>query len=245
MAKQSGLGDALYIAGYNISDDVLSAQLNGGPVALDYTPISKSAYVRLGGLRTGAMGFVAALDDAAGQEHPALSTLPTADVQVMYFHGATVGNSAACSVAKQVNYDGTRPADGKLTFAVDAQSNGFGLEWGTMLTPGVKTDTTATNGASFDTGGSLSFGGQAYLQVFALTGTNAVIRVEDSADNVSFAAVTGLTFTSATGRTTERLAISNTSTIRRYVRAVTSSGTFTSVSYAVVLVKNEAAGVVF
>lgn len=250
MAKQTGLGDNIYVGGYDLSDNVGSvSSIHGGPAALDVTPISKAAYVRLGGLRDGGISFTTFFDDAAGKEHPALSPLPTADVALIYAHSVagtqTVGGSAAAMVAKQVNYDGTRGTDGQFTFAVDAQSNAFGLEWGVLLTPGTKTDTTATNGTGFDTLASASFGAQAYLQVFALTGTNAIIRVEDSADNVTFATVTGLTFTSATGRTSERLATSNTATVRRYVRAVTSSGTFSSVTYAVVLVKNEVAGVVF
>jgi hypothetical protein len=53
-------------------------------------------------------------------------------------------------VSKQTSYDPTRGNDGSLTIAVTAQSNGYGYEWGKLLTAGVRTDTAATNGATYD-----------------------------------------------------------------------------------------------
>ena len=41
----------------------------------------------------------------------------------MYTRGTTLGNPAACMVAKQINYDPTRAADGSLTIAVQAEAN--------------------------------------------------------------------------------------------------------------------------
>lgn len=163
----------------------------------------------------------------------------------MYFRGTTLGNAAACLVGKQLNYDPTRADDGKLTIKVRIEGNAYGLEWGRSLTAGKRVDTTATNGTSIDTTASAAFGAQAYLQVMALTGTNVIVTIEDSADNVSFAAVTGLAFTSVTSApAVERLATANTATIRRYVRAVT-TGTFTSATFACVVVKNETASQLF
>ncbi len=100
--------------------------------------------------------------------------------------------------------------------------------------------------ASFDTGGSLAFGAQAYLHVFAFTGTDATIKIQDSADNITFADVAGLAFTQVTGLGAQRIAISNTATVRRYVAAaVVTAGGFTALSFAVNLHKNEVGGVVF
>ena len=248
MAKSSGLGDNFYVAGYNVSGDVNAlGNISSPRGVLEDTGIDKSAMERLLGLQDGQVEFTSFFNDAAGQEHAALKTLPTADIQVMYFRGTTVGNAAAAMTAKQINYDGTRAADGGFTFQCQAQANGYGLEWGQMLTPGVKTDTGALNGASIDTGASLSFGGQAYLQVFSFSGTDATVKIQDSADDSSFTTVAGFTFTQTTAAPTfERLAISNTSTIRRYVRAQSiTTGGFTSLSFAVMVVKNPIAGRVF
>lgn len=240
MAKQSGLGDNFYVGPYDLSGDISAIGTVGGSVAtLDKTGINKFGYERIGGLRTGSMEFTSHFNDAAGQEHVALSALPTTDVILSYFRGTTLGNPAASMVAKQINYDASRGDDGDLTFAVSAQSNGFGLEWGRSLTAGLRTDTAATNGTAIDTTASASFGAQAYLHVTAFTGTDCTITVEDSADNITFATVDS--FTVVSGVTSERNVLGTTTeTLDRYVRVSTTAGTFSSITFAVNLVKNTA-----
>lgn len=248
MTKSSGLGDNCYIGGYDLSGDIMSlGKIGGGMAPLDVTPINASAHVRIGGLRDGGIDFVTAFDTAIGQEHPVLSALPTTDVQVMYMRGTAIGNAAAAIIAKQIDYNPTRGNDGMLTVAVSAMANGFGLEFGTQLTAGLRTDTAATNGASFDGTAATNFGAQAYLQVTAFTGTDVTVTIQDSADNTTFANVTGLSFTATTAaHTTQRTATSNAATIRRYVRAVTTtSGGFTSATFAVMFVRNPVAGQAF
>jgi hypothetical protein len=167
----------------------------------------------------------------------------------MYFRGTTLGSPTASMVGKQINYDPTRADDGKMTFKVQAQANAYGLEWGVGLTAGIRTDTAATLGTGVDLGtGPLSFGAQAYLQVFGMTGTDATVKIQDSADNATFADVAGLAFTqiTTTARQTQRISVSNTTTIRRYVRAVTvTTGGFTSLPFAVAFTRNDTAAIVF
>lgn len=88
-----------------------------------------------------------------------------------------------------------------------------------------------------------SFGAQAYMQVTAFTGTDVSVKIQDSADNVTFADVPGLTFTQITAApAAERIATAPTATIRQYLRAVTvTTGGFTNLSFSVVVVKNESA----
>jgi hypothetical protein len=161
LSKQSGLGDALFVGGYDLSGDTQSlGAIGGGPAVLDVTPINKSAYERIGGLRDGRIEWTSYFNDASSQAHPVLKTLPTSDVHVMYCRGTTLGNPCASMVAKQINYDGNRGDDGAFTFALQAQANGYGLEWGRLGTAGIRTDTTATNGSSI----SLT-GGDAYIQL--------------------------------------------------------------------------------
>lgn len=242
MAKQTGLGDRCFVAGIDLSGDVGSlSRIGGGPTPLEVTGIDKSAHERIGGLRDGAIEFSAFFNPAAGQAHPTLSTLPTTDRIVTYCRGATLGNAAASLVGKQINYDGTRGNDGAFTLAVQAQANAFGLEWGRQLTAGKRTDTTATNGASVDhTTVSTAFGWQAYLHVFAFTGTSVTVTLQDSADNVAWANLTGGAFTAATGVTSQRLAGGSSATVRRYLRAIT-TGTFTEAVFSVAFTRNETA----
>lgn len=244
MSKQSGLGDNFYIAGYNVSGDTNSlSRISGGPAALDVTPIDKSGFERLGGKRDGGFTFTSIFNDATGQQHEALKTLPTTARIGTYFRGTAIGNPAASCRALQIMYDGNRDPEGLLIFTADLQADQFGLEWGEQLTAGVRTDTAATNGTSFDGTASSALGAQAYLQVFSVTGTSVTVTLEDSADNSSFAAITGGAFAAvlAGARSDQRIAMSGT--IRRYVRAVT-SGTFNPASFAVQFVRN-ATAVVF
>ncbi|MFE2911244.1 hypothetical protein [Kitasatospora indigofera] len=248
MAKQGGLGDNFYSGGYDLSGDIGSVdKVQGGTKPIDVTGINKAAFERIGGLRDGSMSWKAFFNTAVGQAHPVLSALPTADVVATYCRGTTLGSPCASLVAKQLNYDGNRGNGGEFTFSVDAEANAYGVEWGVLLTAGLRTDTAATNGTGVDTTASAAFGAQAYLQVSAFTGTDVTVKIQDSADNVSFADVTGLAFTQVTAAPfTQRLATSNTATIRRYIRAVTvTTGGVTSVTFAVQVTKNEVAGVVF
>ena len=247
MAKQSGLGQRLLVGGYDISGDVQALNnVHGGPAALDVTDITQSAHARIGGLRDG--GLEAAVFFDAANAHPVLDALPTADVLASYLLNVTLGGPAACCVAKQIGYDPTRGADGSLILKTQLDANAYGLEWGVQLTPGLRTDTTATAASSsnsIDTAASLAFGAQAYLQVTAFSGTSVTCTVKDSADNSSFTAVTGLAFTAVTAAPAwQRLATSNSATIRRYL-AVATTGTFTSASFSIVIVKNLLAGQVF
>ncbi|WP_318205391.1 hypothetical protein [Streptomyces sp. SCL15-4] len=250
MAKTGGLGDNLYIAGYDASGDIQAlGNIGGGPALLNMTSIRSSAYERQGGLRSGQFEMTTFFNSVAitGATHEKLSALPRTDVIMTYCRGTTLGDPAASLVAKQTNYDPTRGDDGMLTFSVSAQSNGYGIEWGRQLTAGVRTDTAATTGTSIDTVASASFGGQAYLHVTAFTGTDVTIKIQDSADNSTFADVASFAFTQVTAApASERIALGNTATLRRYLRATTvTTGGFTSVTFSVNVIKNEVANVSF
>src|SRR5262249_52489991 len=249
MAKQGALGSNFYIGGSDLSGNVNAlSKINGGPAALDMTAISQSAFARAGGLRDGGMDFTTLFDAAAGQEHAALSPLPLTDTIASFYPGPlAIGNPAASVNCKQVNYDPARATDGAFMFSVSCEANGFGLEWGQALTPGLRTDgsaTAASSANSFDTGGSLSFGAQMYVHLTAFSGTSVTISLWDSADNVTFNAVASLTTTALTAAGAVRIAIGNTATVRRYI-AVATVGTFSNAVFAVNVIKNPIAGQVF
>jgi hypothetical protein len=248
VSKTSGLGDQFLFGGYDLSGEVNAlSKIDCPQGTFDFTPIIKFAHVRGGGQRDGGIDFTVLFDPAVSHSHPVLATLPRTDVVCAYLRGGVLGNPAACQVAKQVDYNPTRAADGMLSSTVSSVANGYGLEWGVQLTAGQRTDVAATTGTGVDFAAATSFGFQAYLQVTAFTGTDATVKLQDSADNVTFADVSGGAFTQTTAaHTAQRIASANTATIRRYVRAttVTSAG-FTSATFSVVLVVNPIAGVTF
>jgi hypothetical protein len=248
MSKSNGLGDNLYVGGYNLSGDIGAIDSISSPRGLlDDTGIDKLAHERMLSTKDGEISFSAFFNVATAQAHPVLSALPTSDIGVMYCRGTTLGNPSAAMLGKQINYDPTRGADGSLTFKTQALASNYGLEWGKQLTAGTRTDTAATLGTSLDNAAATTFGLQAYLQVFAFAGTDVTIKLQDSADNASWADLTGGAFTVVTtGRQTQRLATSNAATVRRYLRVTTTtSAGFTSAAFAVMASRNPIASVVF
>ena len=244
MAKSSGLGQALYVGGYDLSGDIGSISgARGSWTLLDVTGIDKSAPERIGGLRDGSIAFAAWYNVTAGQAHPVLKALPTADTQVMWVDaGAAIGSQAAAIVGKQIDYAGARAQDGSLAMSVDVQgSDGTGLSWCEMLTAGKRTDTTATNGTGLDYGAaSTAFGMTAYLQVFSVTGTSVTVALQDAATEPTYAAITGGAFAAATpagSPQTQRISTATGATIRQYVRVVT-TGTFSNAVFAVAFIRH-------
>jgi hypothetical protein len=239
VAKRHGLGMRLYVSGYDVSGDINSfTGINGGPAALDYTDITQEGNARLGGQRDGGCQFVSYFDDAADQSHDVFGALPTAAIDAMGLLGLTIGSIAFATRARQINYDPNREKEGGLTFAVDLQSDGYGLEWGEMLTAGRRTESAATDGTALDGAAATSFGWQAWLQVHALASGTPTIKIMDSADNASFADLTGGGFGTIAARTGVRIAGAVSSTLRRYVR-VSTTGTFAGLDFAVMVVRNE------
>jgi hypothetical protein len=243
--KTSGLGDNLYVSGYNYSGDIGSiSAIRGGPTALVVTGIDKSAQERIGGVIDGGIEFSAYFNPAPGRAHPRLAALPTGDQLVTYCRGTTLGNPGAGLVARQINYDPTRGQDGSLTFAISALSaGGWGLEWGRQATAGVRSDTTATNGASIDDGAATNHGLSAYLHVLAFTGTSVTVKIQESSNDGSpdtWADVVGGSFAAATAVGSQRIATAGDLTVERYLRVVT-TGTFSAASIAVLICRNETA----
>lgn len=242
MTKQGGMGDLFLVDGYDMSGDVGSlSRIGGGPAASEVTGINSSGIERIGLLRDGAMEFNTWFNDAIVAPVGAftvLKTLPTTDRQGTYCRGQTLGKPAASAISKQIDYAGTRAQDASFTFACSLQANGYGIEWGEQLTAGKRTDTVATNGTGIDYGAtSTLFGWAAYLHVTSFTGTSVTVTVQDSADNATFATITGGAFTANTAVGQERIqSSSTTATVRRYVRVIT-TGTFSSATFVVNFVR--------
>lgn len=243
MAKQSGLGDHLLVAGRLIGGDVQQlGTIGGGPAPLEVTDITQSAMARIGGVRDGNIEYTAYFNPSPGRSHEYLSTLPTAHQLATYLRGVGLGRPAACLVGKQLDYAGTRADDGGFTFATQAQNAQFGLEWCEQLTDGVRTDSAATDGPSLDLGtGPTAYGLQAYLHVMAFTGTDATVTLQQSSDDGAGDAwtdVAGGAFTAVTDAPGwQRIETARDLTVERYLR-VSTSGTFSDLQFAVLVNRN-------
>lgn len=247
MTAQSGMGDNLWIDGLDVTGDTASLGRIASPMTVqDTTAIWQGAVARIGLLHDGAIDFTSYWNRSAGadQAHNVYKGLPTTDRAVQYCRGTSLGAPCASMVAKQINYDGNRPIDGSFTLQVNAVANGYGLEWGQLLTVGKQTHTSAANGTSVDTGiVSTAFGWAMYLHVFAFTGTSVTVKVQDSANDSVWADITSATFSAASAVGSQRVSAgpTSTATVRRYLRIV-SSGTFSSATFGVNFVRYEAGG---
>lgn len=243
MAKETGLGDNFYLGSYDLSGDTQAVDTIATTFSpIDKTGIDKKAYERIKGLRTGSLAWKSHFNVSAGQEHEKLSTLPTADQIASYFHKpATAGNPAASLVGKQIDYKGSRDSKGDIIFTVNVDSNLYALEWGIGLTPGIATLSGAGSLTGInDVAATTNFGLQAYLHVFAFTGTSATINIQSSQDNGSgdaYATLTGGTFTVVTAATSERIQTARNTSVEKWLR-VNVTGTFSNLQFAINCIRN-------
>lgn len=244
MAKQSGLGDALYIAGYDLSGDSNDVSISCSTPTMDSTGINKSAMERLGLVRDSTLSWASFWNPTGA--HPVLAALPTAQTLVTYCRSTVLGAPAFSHQALQVGYDPKRGADGSLTMAVESVGAQYAGEWGIQLTPGIRTDTAAVDGASVhDVLAATTFGAQAYLHLFSCTAVDATITVQDSPDDAAWSDLVAFTpVATGSAPTWERVATSATETVNQYLRVITSTtGGITSLAFAVMVDRNVVATV--
>jgi hypothetical protein len=251
MAIRTGLDCFLLIDGIDLSDDHAAIDSISSPRGtFDKNGLRHRAYRRIYGKKDGMAEASVFFNPTAGAAHSKLSTLPLTDREVMFGYAPELGAGASCLRYKQIGSDGSRGADGDLMFKFQAQANGIGIDHGKLLTAGLRTDTTGTSGTGVDqlvdtaATGAYAFGLQAFLQVTAFTGTNCTVKLQESSDNAvgdPYADVTGGAFTAVTAAPyTQRIQTGLTLSVERYLRVVT-TGTFTSITFAVMAHRNEAA----
>jgi hypothetical protein len=219
MAIRTGLDCFLLIDGIDLSDDHAAIDSISSPrQTFDKNGLRHRAYRRIYGKKDGMAEASVFFNPTAGAAHSKLSTLPQTDREIMLGVAPELGAAVSCLRYKQIGYDGTRPADGDLMFKFQAQGNDLGIDY--------------------------AFGLQAFLQVTAFTGTDCTIKLQESSDNGvgdAWADVTGGGFTQVTtAPVTQRIQTGLTLSVERYLRVVT-SGTFTSITFAVMAHRNEAA----
>ena len=246
MSKQSGIGSYLFVDEFDLSGDI--GALNGITASRnlqDISNIQQSYTQRLPLLRDGSLAYSAFFNAAAGGAHAVLAELNGTQSLFTWASGSTVGDAGASLRARQADFSDERAADGSLLITASAMSDGYGTEWVNMLTTGKQTFASAASGDGIDdfypvdSDTSSSFGLAAYLHAISLGSGTATVAIQDSADDASYATVTGATFTDVTGATSERIQTATDGTVRRYLR-VDVSGTFTNLICAVSVIRYRA-----
>lgn len=212
MAAGHGKNAKCYANGYDVSSYLTSVGADASADVAEVSGLGASSKSYVAGLKDATLALDGILYGAAGEGDEVLhAALAGAVVACWLPQGDALGNTCYGLDAIETAYGPTTSLDdaGKFTAAAQAKN---GLERGVVL-HALAAETTTGNGTSVDNGAATTAGGAAYLQATAATGAT-VIKVQDSADNVTFADIA--TFTSFAARTKERIAISGT--IRRYTR---------------------------
>lgn len=242
MSKQSGLGDQLFVAGYDIGGDINTiSNLSTPRETLPSTGITVFAQERMFGKRDGLAEVTSYWNVDSDRVFDAFSALPRTDAHLMYCRGEGIGNEAFCLVGKQIDYNPSRGDDGSLLSTTSVSAAAYGADWSRQLTAGKDTHASAASSTSLDTAASVSFGFQAYLQVFSIGSGTATVTIQDSANNTDWTNLTSGAFAAVTARGAQRIVSSSaTAAVRRYLR-VTTTGTFTDLVFAVAINKNAGA----
>ena len=175
-------------------------------------------------------GFWDGGSDAVDEELQAIIGSASATPLSIYQGGDTAGNKVVLLNSRIQNYT----IDSSVADAVGVSATFTGDNFGNGKSLYALTNTSATaNTTAVDFGASSSLGGQAQLHCTAHSSANISVKIQSSADNSSFADVSGFSFTAISGTTSERIATTNT--VNRYVRlaiTVTSGSATFSVGYA-------------
>lgn len=193
-----------------------------GSSAKSYVAGTKDATISLGGFFDGSVGAVdEVLQAALGSS--ALISLAPAGI-------GTIGNRCSLADCLATSYAVSATVGDAVSVTAEAQVTG-GMLPGVVLASLIARTATGQT-ASVDNGASTSNGAKAFLHITAFSGTDVTVKVQESADNSTWADM--ITFTQATAAGSQSGTAS--STIDRYLR-VAITGTFTSVTFAVTIAR--------
>jgi hypothetical protein len=209
----AGFKTRILLGDFSLSAKLASVSLPYTVDMLDVTTFADNGVKRfipgLSGSTASASGFIDA--DTATDVAAWTTAQPLTYAPFGLAHGSRV---ELVDTLRATYTTGTQVA-GVASFDLAATTDGF-TDFGVSLHD-LTAETADENGTSLDGSASSANGGVAQLHVTAFSGlTNAVITIEDSADDSSWATIA--TFATVTGLTSERVAV--TGTVRRYLRYV-------------------------
>jgi hypothetical protein len=152
--------------------------------------------------------------------------------------GFAIGNLAEVMQAQAGKYTINTTEEGVVEVSGDFVADDaieLGVSLHDILTAETVSGGTVNYAGVDETSVSTAAGWVAHLHVIAYSGyTSAVIKIQDSADNVSFADLSGGAFSSVTAVVAQRLDGGVAATVRRYMRATITTVGSGSITFAVV-----------
>jgi hypothetical protein len=240
MAFIHGKGTSVLYNGSNLSAFFNDASMSQDVETAETTAFGDSAKTYITGLKDGTMSLSGMFDGAADAVDVVLTTTlgaTAADVATVVPAGlSSAGVSTYSAEVRQTSYEVSSPVGDVVAANAEVQATG-GIDRGELLI-GASSISSAQNTTAIDNGSSTSDGGVGYVHVTANTRDGAsTFKVQDSADNVTFADLVTFTSVGATTTTGERVAV--TGTVDRYVRAhATPGGSSGSLTYTMAFARS-------
>jgi hypothetical protein len=217
------------VAGYTVSHARQYSEVTtmANPGGTNFVPgLMNGALALRGPQDSVGQALATQIEAAKGVDNSVIATVCPDGTALGAFAMTILGDASdheiAASVSDAVGYTFQATAD-------ESVDMGF-------LVHGLTAETATVNGTATDRGAATANGGVAVLHLTAYSGlTSVTVKVQDSADNVTFADLAGATFTTATAIAAERKYLAQGTAIRRYVRAVTTVVGTGSATFLVVL----------
>lgn len=221
--------DTVVLVGSNALTGYLTqASVSKGAQAVNVSTFGNDQEAFIAGLEEGSLSLNGLFDATPSDSKlEAMLDDATGTAVTLGVGGTTIGNRCALVNAREVSYQVSAPVNDAVRLTASFTGDGP-VRWGKSF-HALGAETTSGNYASVDNTSSTANGGVGQLHVTAFTGTNCVVKIQDSTDDAVWNDL--ITFTTATGVTSERLTVAGT--VDRYVRAQIASGTFTSITFAV------------
>ena len=218
MAFIAGKNSGVLFGAFDLTSYFNSFSFSKETSAISTTMFGDDNESYISGIDTASLDLSGLFDggtDANDEELANAFSVTTSTPLSIFQNGTTAGQPCVLLDSKIQNYT----IDSSVSEAVGVSSNFTGDNFGRGLSLYALTNTSATaNTTAVDFGSSTTFGGQAFLHCTAHSSANIAVKLQSSADNSSFADVTGGGFTAISGTGSERIA--PTGTINRYVRLV-------------------------
>jgi hypothetical protein len=224
----AGSSTRVYAAGYDLSAFFRNIKLTQGAKTVPTETFGASNDAPFGTLKNGVASGDGLYSGGVGEVDERLAAaLGAQNVLITVALGDVLGNVAKGIQAVGTSHDTTIPVDGVVAIAAAFASN-VQIERMLVLHPKAA-EVAAGSGGVIDNAVQTVNGGVGYSHVFAIAGGNCTVKVQDSANNSTWADL--LSFTLVAGApASERKELAAGSTVRRYIRW-TISGTFTSVTF--------------
>lgn len=233
MAFTLGKNAAVIFDEFDLSSYFSEFTFNGTVETPETTTFGKSAKAYITGLIDGKVTLNGLFDGAADAVDDELAeSLGQAADSILSVapEGIADGKRVYICGAKTVNYEVSAPVSDVVKVSAEFQGNvgvfpGWSLKNFGAVTPA--NGTATARGTAHNNGAATTKGLVAVLHVKTNSRTDSTtIKLQDSADNATFADISGAAFASiaTTVKAKERIETANDATIRQYVRVVDLAG---------------------